>query len=128
MKKLIAGLEETFDSVIIDAPPLLPVTDAAVLAQQVGGVVMVIGSSKVKLPDLQKSLASLEMVDADLLGVVLNLLPTKGPDAYAYSYYSYESSPATDPKERGKGSKARGRSPINSDFDEKVLRARPNQS
>ncbi|KRF05097.1 chromosome partitioning protein [Arthrobacter sp. Soil782] len=128
MKKLIAGLEDTFDAVIIDAPPLLPVTDAAVLAQQVGGVVMVIGSSKVKLPDVQKSLASLEMVDADVLGVVLNLLPTKGPDAYAYSYYSYESSPAKNVKVPADGSKARGRSRIDSDFDEKVLRARPNQS
>lgn len=128
MKKLIAGLEESFDAVIIDAPPLLPVTDAAVLAQQVGGVVMVIGSSKVKLPDVQKSLASLEMVDADVLGVVLNLLPTKGPDAYAYSYYSYESSPAKNVRVATNGSKARGHSRIDSDFDEKVLRARPNQS
>jgi capsular exopolysaccharide synthesis family protein len=91
MKRLISRLEDKFDAVIIDAPPLLPVTDAAVLAQQVGGVVLVIGSSKVKMPDLQKSLGNLEMVDADLLGVVINLLPSKGPDAYAYTYYSYDS-------------------------------------
>ncbi|MHA7287343.1 tyrosine-protein kinase domain-containing protein [Arthrobacter sp. MDT3-44] len=93
MKQLITRLEQKFDAVIIDAPPLLPVTDAAVLAQQVGGVVLVIGSSKVKLPDLQKSLGNLEMVNADLLGVVMNFLPTKGPDAYSYSYYSYNSHP-----------------------------------
>lgn len=96
MKELIVRLEKVFDSVIIDAPPLLPVTDAAVLAQQVGGVVLVVGSSKVKVPDLQKSLASLEMVKADLLGVVLNLLPTKGPDAYAYAYHTYSMSPGED--------------------------------
>lgn len=90
MKDLISGLEQAFDSVIIDAPPLLPVTDSAVLAQQVGGVVMVIGSSKVNQANLEKSLESLRMVDADLLGVVLNLLPAKGADAYAYGY-SYES-------------------------------------
>lgn len=89
MKRLIVSLEARFDAVIIDAPPLLPVTDAAVLAQQVGGVVVVVGSSKVKLSDLQKSLSGLEMVNADVLGVVLNFLPSKGPDAYAYSYYSY---------------------------------------
>ncbi|WP_426938803.1 polysaccharide biosynthesis tyrosine autokinase [Pseudarthrobacter sp. S3] len=77
MKRLIFGLESAFDAVIIDAPPLLPVTDAAVLAQQVGGVVLVIGSSKVKFAELEKSLRALEMVDADLLGVVLNLLPTR---------------------------------------------------
>lgn len=90
MKDLITRLEEAFDAVIIDAPPLLPVTDSAVLAQQVGGVVMVVGSSRVNLADVEKSLEALRMVDADLLGVVLNLLPAKGPDAYAYSY-SYDS-------------------------------------
>lgn len=89
MKQLISKLEVTFDAVIIDAPPLLPVTDAAVLAQQVGGVVVVVGTQKVRTTDLEKSLAALEMVQADVLGVVLNRLPTKGPDAYAYGYYSY---------------------------------------
>lgn len=90
MKALIKSLESKFDAVIIDAPPLLPVTDAAVLAQQVGGVVLVVGSSRVKLNDLQKSIAALDMVDADVLGVVMNLLPVKGPDAYAYTYYTYK--------------------------------------
>lgn len=90
MKNLILQLEQDFGAVIIDAPPLLPVTDAAVLAQQVGGVILMVGSSRVKLPDLEKSLNSLEMVKADVLGVVMNFLPVKGPDAYAYSYYNYE--------------------------------------
>lgn len=96
MRALITHLEQTFDAVIIDAPPLLPVTDAAVLAQQVGGVVLVVGSSKVHSPDLKKSIAALEMVEADVLGVVLNLLPAKGPDAYAYSYHSYASAPTEE--------------------------------
>lgn len=90
MKHLIAGLEEAFDSVIIDAPPLLPVTDAAVLSQHVGGVVVVVGSQKLRHQDLEKSLGALEMVGANMLGIVLNRLPSKGPDAYTYSYYSHE--------------------------------------
>lgn len=90
MKQLIIRLEDAFDAVIIDAPPLLAVTDAAVLAQQVGGVVVVVGTQKVRTTDLEKSLAALKMVQADVLGVVLNRLPVKGPDAYAYSYYSYD--------------------------------------
>lgn len=90
MKRLVNSLESRFDAVIIDAPPLLPVTDAAVLSQQVGGVVLVIGSSKVKTADVQKSLAALDLVDADILGVVMNLLPNKGPDAYAYTQYAYD--------------------------------------
>lgn len=91
MEAIISVLEGTYDAVIIDAPPLLPVTDAAVLAQRVGGVVLVMGSNQVKIADLRKSLAALEMVEADLLGVVMNKLPAKNSDAYAY--YSYNSNP-----------------------------------
>ncbi|WP_026553860.1 polysaccharide biosynthesis tyrosine autokinase [Arthrobacter sp. 35W] len=93
MKNLIARLEKMFDAVVIDAPPLLPVTDAAVLAQHVGGVVMVVGCHKARQPEVTKSLGTLELVDADVLGIVLNRVPVKGPDAYAYSYYSYDSNP-----------------------------------
>lgn len=96
MTQLIKRLEDAFDVVIIDAPPLIPVTDATVLSQKVGGVVLVVGSAKVRTQDVQKSLTSLELVNAQVLGVVLNLLPSKGPDAYAYAYYSYDSKPEMD--------------------------------
>jgi capsular exopolysaccharide synthesis family protein len=88
MTHLINELELRFDAVIIDVPPLIPVTDASVLAQKVGGVVLVVGATKTRTQDLEKSLSSLKLVGANVLGVVLNLLPTKGPDAY--SYYSYD--------------------------------------
>jgi capsular exopolysaccharide synthesis family protein len=93
MQQLIQRLEFSFDSVIIDAPPLLPVTDAAVLSQYVGGVMVVVGTQKLKQQDLQKSLSALGMVGSNILGVVLNRLPVKGPDAYAYSYYSHNEPP-----------------------------------
>ncbi|MET3949184.1 polysaccharide biosynthesis tyrosine autokinase [Arthrobacter sp. UYEF36] len=92
MQDLVKRLESVFDTVVIDAPPLLPVTDAAVLAQHVGGVVMVVGVQKVRQPALERSIAALEMVGANLLGVVLNRLPNKGPDSYSYSYYSQQDS------------------------------------
>jgi capsular exopolysaccharide synthesis family protein len=92
MKNLIDRLQEAFDTVVIDAPPLLPVTDAAVLSQHLGGVLLIAGAQKVKQHDLQKALDTLELVGANVLGVVLNQLSTKGPDAYSYSYYSSESS------------------------------------
>jgi Mrp family chromosome partitioning ATPase len=90
MRTLILRLEQAFDTVVIDAPPLLPVTDAAVLSQHVGGVVLVVGSRKLRHQDLEKSLNSMQMVGANILGVLLNRLPTNGPDAYSYSYYSHE--------------------------------------
>lgn len=88
MLELIQRLEESFDSVIIDAPPVLPVTDAAVLAQHVGGVVVIVGAQKARHQDLEKSLGVFELVGASVLGLVLNQLPAKGPDSYAYGYYN----------------------------------------
>ncbi|WP_354348709.1 polysaccharide biosynthesis tyrosine autokinase [Pseudarthrobacter sp. PvP090] len=90
MRDLILRLERAFDIVVIDAPPLLPVTDAAVLSQHVGGVVVVVGSHKLRHQDLRKSIDALEMVGSNILGIVLNRLPVKGPDAYSYSYYSHD--------------------------------------
>ncbi|WP_250545783.1 polysaccharide biosynthesis tyrosine autokinase [Paenarthrobacter sp. DKR-5] len=90
MKQLLIRLEHAFDVVVIDAPPLLPVTDAAVLARHVGGVVLVVGSQRLKQADLAKSVSALQMVDARLLGIVMNRLPVRGPDAYSYGYYSYD--------------------------------------
>ncbi|KRE47563.1 chromosome partitioning protein [Arthrobacter sp. Soil736] len=95
MKHLITRLEHAFDTVVVDAPPLLPVTDAAVLSQHVGGVVLVVGSQKLKRQDLEKSLEALELVEANLLGVVLNKLPIKGQDAYSYSYHSHDQQQAS---------------------------------
>lgn len=89
MRSLVSRLEQTFDTVIIDAPPLLPVTDAAVLSQHVGGVVLVVGSQKLKRHDLQRSINALNMVESNVLGTVLNRLPVKGADAYTYTYYSH---------------------------------------
>lgn len=98
MKNLICRLEQVFDTIIIDAAPLLPVTDAAVLSQHVGGVVMVVNAQQTKSQELRKSLAALNMVGANILGLILNRLPVKGPDAYAHSYYSYESHSAEKSK------------------------------
>lgn len=85
MKDLVVRLRRDFQTVIIDSPPLLPVTDAAVLSQHVDGVALVIGAEKIKHQELAKSLRMLVMVDATLLGVILNRLPAKGPDAYQYN-------------------------------------------
>lgn len=101
MEHLIRRLEAAFDTVIIDAPPLLPVTDAAVLSQYAGGVLLVIGVHRVKQPEVQRSIKSLAMVEADVLGMVLNRLPTKGPDAYAYNYYNTYSGDIASPGRSG---------------------------
>lgn len=112
MKFLLNRLEDAFDTVIVDTPPLLPVTDAAVLAHHAGGVVLVVGSQKLKNLDLEKALKALELVDANLLGVVLNQLPIKGPDTHAYGYYSQRDSEVSDRSSSGSGQ-------YSADFDTK---------
>ncbi len=91
MVALLRQLEARYDHVIIDSPPLLPVTDAAVLSKLTGGAVMVVGAGRANRDQVEKALESLGTLGARILGVVMNRLPGKGPDAYAYSgSYGYD--------------------------------------
>ena len=89
MIDILRELESRFDIVIIDSPPLLPVTDAAVLSSIAGGTVVVVGAGLVDRDHLARSLQSLDAVNGRVLGLVLNLVPTKGGDAYYYYRAGY---------------------------------------
>lgn len=73
-------------TVIIDAPPLIPVTDAAVLAMQADGAIIVTTVGKTTFDMLNKALKRLERVGGRALGVVLNRVPRKGSGAAYYGY------------------------------------------
>lgn len=98
MTKIVQELEATFDFVIYDAPPLLPVTDAAVLSRLVDGVVVVVGADVVRKDQLRKAMDLLSNVKAEVLGVVINRLPAKGVDGYSYYREGYAPDPVYDPK------------------------------
>ena len=98
MRDLVVDLAGRYDVVLLDAPPLLPVTDAAVMAAISDGTILVARHGHVRREQLHRAIASLAAVDASALGIVLNMMPTKGPDAYAYTY-AYRYSP---PGERGR--------------------------
>lgn len=86
--------------VIIDAPPLLPVTDGAVLTHQADGALLVVSMGKTTYDLLEKSLDTIKKAGGRALGVVLNKAPIKGVDASAYSYeYRREYSAAPKPPE-----------------------------
>ncbi len=94
MQDLLRDLEQRVDIVLIDAPPLLPVTDAAVLGALTSGVVILIRSNETRREQLTRAVATVNAVGATLLGGVLNMVPTKGPDAYSYGYgYGYKYTP-----------------------------------
>ncbi|CAI7974568.1 non-specific protein-tyrosine kinase [Frankia sp. Hr75.2] len=89
MADLIDVLCTRFDFVLIDAPPLLPVTDAAVLATRVDGVLLVARAGRTRREQIRRAADALRAVDARVIGSVLNMVPTKGADAYYYGRYEY---------------------------------------
>ena len=85
MHKLLADLA-VHATVIVDAPPLLPVTDGAVLTHQADGAIVVVSLGKTTYDLLEKSLDSLQKSSGRALGIVLNKAPLRGMDASPYSY------------------------------------------
>ncbi|MCW2835761.1 MAG: hypothetical protein JWN68_3714 [Nocardioides sp.] len=75
--------------VLLDAPPLLPVTDAGLLAAACDGVLLVQAAGKTQIEHSQHCRRILDQVGGRLLGVVLNKAPQKGPMATAYGGYGY---------------------------------------
>ncbi|MFF0991519.1 polysaccharide biosynthesis tyrosine autokinase [Kocuria nitroreducens] len=73
--------------VLVDAPPLLPVTDAALLTASADGALIVATAQKTTTDELGKALENLHQVRGNILGVVLNRVPTTGADAGYYGYY-----------------------------------------
>lgn len=94
MARLVHEMSEQFDYVIIDAPPLLPVTDAALIARMTSGVLMVAGAGQIRREQLRQSLANLSTVSARVLGIVLNKVG-RSADTYGESY-GYEYQPRTE--------------------------------
>ncbi len=87
MTKLLDDLKERFDVILIDAPPILAVTDSQIVATKSDGVILVIDSGKVKRDMAIKAKANLEHVNARILGVVLNNMDRKNAESYYYYYY-----------------------------------------
>lgn len=88
MSRLLTELAGTYDVIVLDSPPLLPVTDAAILTKMVGGALVVAGADGLHKKQFRASLDALEKVDAHVLGIVLNKAQRKDRDRYAYEYYS----------------------------------------
>ncbi len=89
MRELISALVQQWDVVLFDTPPILAATDAAVLSQYVGGVLVVCRSGVTRHPALEHALQELERVNARIYGVVLNALPSRRDGYHYYYYYRY---------------------------------------
>lgn len=89
MNRILAGLVEEFDSVILDGPPLLPVSDSLVVGKNAGRVLLVVGSGQVRTNELQDALSALKILDVPV-SLVLNKVPASLPEmkGYAKAYSS----------------------------------------
>jgi Mrp family chromosome partitioning ATPase len=82
MRDLLARLAKSFDYVIVDAPPLLPVTDAAVLAPAVDGAIVVTRAKKSRRDEVREAVAVLDTAKARVVGLVFNCGTSPTADRY----------------------------------------------
>ena len=85
MGRVLDALRDAADVVLFDAPPVLAVTDATLLATRVDGVLLVVDAGATRRDLARRARAQLERVNARLLGVVLNNVPL---DNQVYGYYA----------------------------------------
>lgn len=106
MRDLISHLRQNF-YVIIDAPPLLPVTDGELLTVASDGAIMVVRTGKTETEQVGHAARKIELVSGTLLGVVMNMVPKNDLGMVAYGYgagkssydYSSEQTPAPEADE-----------------------------
>lgn len=85
MDRVLEALKERADVVLLDAPPVVGVSDAAILATKVDGVMLVVSAGQTKRESVQTSKDMLEKVNANLIGAVLMNVPLDTSLQYYYT-------------------------------------------
>jgi non-specific protein-tyrosine kinase len=90
MKDILDRLNQDYELILIDTPPVLTVTDAVALAPGLDGIIVVARPGHTKLSALKQTLEQLQAVGARVLGIVLNQVDP-GSRKYGYYYHRYYS-------------------------------------
>ncbi|HEM48698.1 MAG TPA: polysaccharide biosynthesis tyrosine autokinase, partial [Caldithrix sp.] len=100
MENLIERLIKDFDTVIFDSPPVIAVTDAAILSRKVDGTILVVNSGNTNRDALIRCNTLLESVGTIPLGILLNGVNIEGMygSYYYYYYHHYYSKPGRKKK------------------------------
>lgn len=85
--KLLAALEDAYDYVLLDTPPVGTFVDAAILSSMVDATVFVLRENFAKRPEIEHAFEQLKKADANVIGTVLNFCQD---DAHSSSYYYYD--------------------------------------
>jgi len=89
MSRIMEKLQEQYDRIIVDSPPITAVTDSTVLAKFVDGVMLVVHAGVTPRQVVKTGLDQIQGVDANVLGAVLNDVDTGKESYYYYQYYYY---------------------------------------
>jgi succinoglycan biosynthesis transport protein ExoP len=84
MDLLLQKLAAYYDMVLLDSPPLLPVTDAAVVSNIAGGALVIVGADRVRGPQLHDALDSLQTAGVQVHGIVMNKVKRTQAAPYVY--------------------------------------------
>jgi receptor protein-tyrosine kinase len=87
MKEVLAALRERFDFVLVDTPPALAISDAAVLSVLCDGVLLVLRNQSTTTASAIHAIERLQAVGARILGAVLNGINIRDPDYAEYRHY-----------------------------------------
>ena len=88
-RDIFTDLRKQFDLVLIDSPPVLPVTDAAILSRYADATLMLVAAGQTRRGDLHRAAEKLNQVGATILGIVLNKVSRQTGRDYGYYGYSY---------------------------------------
>lgn len=101
------ALDAAYDCVIVDAPPVLAVTDAAIIGTHAGATLVVLEAARHPLREIDETVKRLRTAGVNMVGVVLNRVGAKG-GSYGYGGYGYQYNYAyatNGAKQRGRGAK-----------------------
>jgi capsular exopolysaccharide synthesis family protein len=99
LERVLDKLEHDFDVVLIDSPPVLPVSDARVIAPSADAVVFVVGAERSRSQTIASAVEKMRFTQANIIGAVLNLAKGDDGEHVAYGYEPY-GAPQPEPSPR----------------------------
>jgi succinoglycan biosynthesis transport protein ExoP len=109
MQALLQQVSEVYDTVILDVPPVLPVSDALVISKFTDGIIYVVRYGHIANDLVARAKADIQKVGARVLGVVINGIPLDASVGYGSYYYYDEEDSQSKAKKKNKRSKKKER-------------------
>ena len=104
LSSIVSSLRKRYDYILLDCPPVLPIADTPVMSEVLDEIILVVKAGSTRIQQFNGTVEILQNVNAQIMGVVLNMIPTgRKSDEYGYQYgsyrlYDYKSSPGYSPR------------------------------